>query len=100
MFQFFASDERLKTVRKMIMAVTQEQRKEALNSLLPYQRSDFEGIFRAMDGTFLFFCFEILKIMKDLPCGSTGLVNCNHNTNGEMDSLVTVSHYLGHFTLI
>jgi len=47
---FFASDERLKTVRKMIMAVTQEQRKEALNSLLPYQRSDFEGIFRAMDG--------------------------------------------------
>ena len=82
------------------MAVTQDQRKEALNSLLPYQRSDFEGIFHAMDGTFLFFCFEILKIMKDLPCGSTGLVNCNHNTNGEMDSLVTVSHYLGHFTLI
>ncbi|KAM3755301.1 hypothetical protein ACB098_02G030600 [Castanea mollissima] len=47
---FFASDERLKAVRKMIMAVTQEQRKAALNSLLPYQRSDFEGIFRAMDG--------------------------------------------------
>ncbi|KAB1214139.1 Pyruvate, phosphate dikinase, chloroplastic [Morella rubra] len=47
---FFASDERIKTVRKMIMAVTPEQRKAALNSLLPYQRSDFEGIFRAMDG--------------------------------------------------
>ncbi|KAF3953895.1 hypothetical protein CMV_020692 [Castanea mollissima] len=47
---FFASDERLKAVRKMIMAVTQEQRKAALNSLLPYQRSDFEGIFCAMDG--------------------------------------------------
>ncbi|GAA0155350.1 kinase [Lithospermum erythrorhizon] len=47
---FFASDERLKAVRKMIMAVTPEQRKDALNLLLPYQRSDFEGIFRAMDG--------------------------------------------------
>ncbi|ERN12449.1 hypothetical protein AMTR_s00025p00146930 [Amborella trichopoda] len=47
---FFASDERIKAVRKMIMAVTPEQRKEALNQLLPYQRSDFEGIFRAMDG--------------------------------------------------
>lgn len=47
---FFASDERIKAVRRMIMAVTLEQRKEALNSLLPYQRSDFEGIFRAMDG--------------------------------------------------
>ncbi|XP_060217760.1 pyruvate, phosphate dikinase, chloroplastic isoform X1 [Lycium barbarum] len=47
---FFASDERIKAVRRMIMAATVEQRKEALDSLLPYQRSDFEGIFRAMDG--------------------------------------------------
>lgn len=59
MFQFFASDERIKTVRKMIMAVTPEQRKAALNSLLPYQRSDFEGIFRAMDGTILFYFCSI-----------------------------------------
>ncbi|XP_043709382.1 pyruvate, phosphate dikinase, chloroplastic isoform X2 [Telopea speciosissima] len=47
---FFASDERIKAVRQMIMAVTPEQRKKALDLLLPYQRSDFEGIFRAMDG--------------------------------------------------
>ncbi|KAL6971394.1 pyruvate, phosphate dikinase [Sarracenia purpurea var. burkii] len=47
---FFASDERIKAVRKMIMAVTPEQRKAALDLLLPYQRLDFEGIFRAMDG--------------------------------------------------
>lgn len=32
------------------MAVTSEQRQAALDKLLPYQRSDFEGIFRAMDG--------------------------------------------------
>ncbi|KAF8038150.1 hypothetical protein BT93_B0878 [Corymbia citriodora subsp. variegata] len=47
---FFASEERIKFMRKMIMAVTPEQRKAALNVLLPFQRSDFEGIFRAMDG--------------------------------------------------
>ncbi|XP_051128050.1 pyruvate, phosphate dikinase, chloroplastic-like [Andrographis paniculata] len=47
---FFASDERIKAVRRMIMAATIEQRKAALELLLPYQRSDFEGIFRAMDG--------------------------------------------------
>lgn len=47
---FFASEERIKAVRKMIMASTLEERIEALNQLLPYQRSDFEGIFRAMDG--------------------------------------------------
>jgi pyruvate,orthophosphate dikinase len=47
---FFASDERIKAVRRMIMAVTAEQRKAALDLLLPFQQSDFEGIFRAMDG--------------------------------------------------
>ncbi|XP_023635616.1 pyruvate, phosphate dikinase 1, chloroplastic isoform X1 [Capsella rubella] len=47
--KFFGAD-RIKAVRKMIMAVTTEQRKASLDVLLPYQRSDFEGIFRAMDG--------------------------------------------------
>uniref|UniRef100_A0A0C9S906 Pyruvate, phosphate dikinase n=1 Tax=Wollemia nobilis TaxID=56998 RepID=A0A0C9S906_9CONI len=47
---FFASDSRIKAVRQMIMAPTPEQRQVALDKLLPYQRSDFEGIFRAMDG--------------------------------------------------
>jgi pyruvate,orthophosphate dikinase len=47
---FFASDERIKAVRQMIMAPNLELRQKALDLLLPYQRSDFEGIFRAMDG--------------------------------------------------
>lgn len=47
---FFASDERLKAVRQMIMAETAEARRKALGSLLPFQRSDFEGIFTAMNG--------------------------------------------------
>ncbi|XP_057467733.1 pyruvate, phosphate dikinase, chloroplastic isoform X2 [Actinidia eriantha] len=47
---FFASYERIKAMRKMIMAVTYEQKKAALDLLLPFQRSDFEGIFCAMDG--------------------------------------------------
>ncbi|KAJ3676332.1 hypothetical protein LUZ60_003744 [Juncus effusus] len=47
---FFASDERIKAVRQMIMAGNVEQRQKALDKLLPYQRLDFEGIFRAMDG--------------------------------------------------
>lgn len=65
-FQFFASDERIKAVRQMIMAVTPEQRKAALNLLLPYQRSDFEGIFRAMDGTFLIFCSSFRSCLNSI----------------------------------
>ena len=37
-------------MRQTIMADTAEQRQEALGLLLPYQKTDFEGIFRAMDG--------------------------------------------------
>jgi len=50
LLQFFSSDERIKAMRQMIMADTAEQRQEALDLLLPYQKTDFEGIFRAMDG--------------------------------------------------
>ncbi|KAJ1468395.1 Pyruvate/Phosphoenolpyruvate kinase-like domain-containing protein [Baffinella frigidus] len=47
---FFATDERLKAVRQMIMAEDPKARKVALEKLLPFQRSDFEGIFNSMDG--------------------------------------------------
>eukprot|EP00191_Tetraselmis_sp_GSL018_P020846 CAMPEP_0177593370 /NCGR_PEP_ID=MMETSP0419_2-20121207/9107_1 /TAXON_ID=582737 /ORGANISM="Tetraselmis sp., Strain GSL018" /LENGTH=773 /DNA_ID=CAMNT_0019084399 /DNA_START=888 /DNA_END=3209 /DNA_ORIENTATION=- len=47
---FFASDERITTVRRMILAQTTEERQKALDQLLPFQQEDFEGIFRAMDG--------------------------------------------------
>ncbi|MBY0523291.1 MAG: pyruvate, phosphate dikinase [Gemmataceae bacterium] len=40
----------IKAMREMILAETTEDRKKALAKLLPHQRSDFEGIFRAMKG--------------------------------------------------
>jgi len=46
----FFEQERLPIVQKMILADTSEERTSALNDLLPYQRSDFEGLFEAMDG--------------------------------------------------
>jgi len=46
---FFGGD-RITAVRKMIVSDTVEDRKAALNELLPLQREDFEGIFEAMKG--------------------------------------------------
>ena len=46
---FFAED-RLPHVRAMILADTEEARRDALDKLLPMQRSDFKGLFRVMDG--------------------------------------------------
>jgi pyruvate,orthophosphate dikinase len=46
---FFETD-RLPHVQRMILARDEAVRDEALARLLPFQRADFEGLFRAMDG--------------------------------------------------
>ncbi len=46
---FFESD-RIGPMREMIVSRTVEQRRKALDKLLPMQRADFEGLFRAMKG--------------------------------------------------
>ena len=46
----FFGEERLPWVRKMILAKDATERREALARLKPMQRSDFVGIFEAMDG--------------------------------------------------
>jgi pyruvate,orthophosphate dikinase len=46
---FFEPD-RILAVREMILSETEAGRRTALAKILPMQRSDFEGIFRAMDG--------------------------------------------------
>jgi len=46
----FFEEERRPIVVKMIMAESDEERQACLDKLLPFQREDFEGIFRAMSG--------------------------------------------------
>lgn len=46
---FFGAS-RIRSMRKMILAESETDRNAALNELLPYQKEDFAGIFRVMDG--------------------------------------------------
>jgi pyruvate,orthophosphate dikinase len=46
----FFEGQKIKAMREMILAKDAEGRKKALAKLLPYQQSDFEGIFEAMAG--------------------------------------------------
>lgn len=46
----FFEGARIKAMREMIVSKTEEQRRTALEKLLPMQRSDFEGIYEAMKG--------------------------------------------------
>src|SRR5574344_890732 len=46
----FFENEKIKAMREMILSETVEGRKKALKKLLPYQKQDFYGILKAMDG--------------------------------------------------
>jgi pyruvate,orthophosphate dikinase len=46
----FFKEDRIPIVREMIMAGDVQARKKAVDQLLPFQRQDFVGIFRVMDG--------------------------------------------------
>src|SRR5207244_2017527 len=46
----FFAEERILRVREMILARNEEGRREALAKLLPFQKGDFEGIFRELGG--------------------------------------------------
>jgi len=46
----FFEGEKIKAMREMILAENEEGRKVALAKILPYQKADFKGIFKAMAG--------------------------------------------------
>lgn len=46
----FFKDDRVTAVRRMIIAESESERRNAIHQLLPYQKEDFKGIFKTMDG--------------------------------------------------
>ncbi len=46
----FFKDDRVTAVRRMIVAESETERRDSILKLLPYQKEDFKGIFRIMDG--------------------------------------------------
>ena len=52
---------RIFNFRKMICAATKKERELALNNILPYQKTDFEGLFEAMNG------YEVTIRLLDPP---------------------------------
>lgn len=46
----FFEGEKIKAMREMILAEDAEERKKALAKILPYQKEDFKGIFKVMEG--------------------------------------------------
>ena len=45
----FFDENRIPAIRRMIVADTESERREALDALLPYQKNDFKGIYEVME---------------------------------------------------
>ena len=63
----FFDEERIFNFRKMITASDIESREAALEKILPYQREDFEGLFKAMDGKCVIIRFLDPPLHEFLP---------------------------------
>ena len=63
----FFDEERIFNFRKMITATDVESREAALENILPYQREDFEGLFRTMDGKCVIIRFLDPPLHEFLP---------------------------------
>ena len=46
----FFNPDRIPKIRRMILSDTTEEREAALNELIPFQKGDFKGIYKAMEG--------------------------------------------------
>ena len=59
----FMAEDRQPKMRAMVMADTQESRRDALAELLPLQQEDFEGLFEAMSGRARHHLEQSLKVL-------------------------------------
>lgn len=78
---FFEGD-RIIAMREMILASDEEGRRKALNKLLPMQRTDFEGIFEAMNG------FPVTIRLLDPPLHE--FVPHDENSQNELSKAINI----------
>lgn len=99
----FFEEGRIVAVREMILADDETGRREALNKLLPMQRSDFEGLFRAMEGRPVTIRFLDPPLHEFLPRNEEGqrevaqVIGVSaEQVRGKVDALHEFNPMLGH----
>ncbi|KAF0224138.1 MAG: pyruvate orthophosphate dikinase [Erysipelotrichaceae bacterium] len=91
---FFEGD-RIKAMREMIVSKTEEQRRKALAKLLPMQRSDFEGIYEAMEFRPVTIRYLDPPLHEFLPTDEEDIVNLAKEMNlevAELKNIITSLH--------
>jgi len=93
---FFEVD-RIKAMREMIVSKTEEQRRKALLKLLPMQRSDFEGIYEAMEYRPVTIRYLDPPLHEFLPTDEDDIVNLAKEMNLELAELKNIISNLHEF---
>ena len=93
---FFEGD-RIKAVREMLVSKTAAQRRVALEKILPMQRSDFEGIYEAMEGLPVTIRYLDPPLHEFLPTNSYDITQLAKDMHIGLDELKSVISSLHEF---
>jgi pyruvate,orthophosphate dikinase len=93
----FFNGDRIKAMREMIVAKTEEQRRKGLAKLLPMQRSDFEGIYEEMQGLPVTIRYLDPPLHEFLPTEEQDIINLAKEMNITVDDLNQVIASLHEF---
>lgn len=93
---FFESD-RIKAMREMIVAKSEEQRRNALDKLLPMQRGDFEELYEAMQGNPVTIRYLDPPLHEFLPHSEADIADLAKEMNIEASNLKSVVDSLHEF---
>jgi pyruvate,orthophosphate dikinase len=93
---FFEGD-RIKAMREMIVSKTEEQRRVALEKLLPMQRSDFEALYEAMGGNPVTIRYLDPPLHEFLPTAKDDIIALAKEMNITVEDLEAVITSLHEF---
>ena len=93
---FFEGD-RIKAIREMIVSEDVASRKRALAKLLPYQQSDFEGIYEAMEGCPVVIRFLDPPLHEFLPTQEDDIVELAGEMQVDLERLKDIIQGLHEF---
>ena len=93
----FFEESRIKAMREMIVSDNETDRRKALAKLLPYQQSDFEGIYEAMEGHPVVIRFLDPPLHEFLPTKETDIQELAGEMNITVEKLKNVITSLHEF---
>ena len=83
----FFDEERIPAIRKMILSETVEQREEALNTLIPFQKGDFKAMYKELNGLPMTVRYLDPPLHEFLPKEEADIVALAHDMGVSVDHL-------------